>query len=330
MNPKIAIGEKDKPSLRYGVIGVGSVGLTIAAHLAQAGHDVSLNCRKERVRDNLMDYPVAVSGKLSAEADIHQVYIDLDRFLADKPNVIMLCVKGYASPGLLNDIEQAGLPEDAVIVSCQNGIDVENQIVRVFGEDRTLRMILNMGCSLIDTNNVEVHFAMAHYLSPTLGGDRGLADIIAKHLSVAGFETEVREDYRTLAFKKAILNVALGAPSSLTRMTMKEVMEEPGLYSMAAALVREGIEVGRGLGLDIEWEYFNEAMAYLSKGGSHKPSLLMDIEEGKRTENEYHCGNMLRYAKDLGIELSVVDTTYCLIKALEKKVRRARLKDIAA
>lgn len=320
--------KKDKSGLRYGVIGVGSVGLTIAAHLAQAGHAISLYCRQERVRDNIQDYPVAVTGKLSAEADIENVYIDLDRFLADKPNVILLCVKGYASPGLLNDIEQAGLPEDAVIVCCQNGIDVEKQCVRVFGPERTLRMVLNMGCSLDDTNNVIVHFAMTHFLSPTLDGNRERADIIAKDLSVAGFETEVREDYRTLAFKKAILNIALGAPSSLTRMTMKEVMEEPGLYSMAAALIREGIEVGRGLGLDIEWEYLNEALAYLSKGGHHKPSILVDIEEGRRTENEYHCGNLLRYAKDLNIEVSVVDTTYCLIKALEKKVRRARLRDI--
>jgi ketopantoate reductase len=54
----------------------------------------------------------------------------------------------------------------------------------------------------------------------------------------------------------------------------------------------------------------------------------MDIEEGKRTENEYHCGNLMRYAKDLGIEVSVVDTIYCLLKALEKTVRRARLREM--
>ncbi len=126
--------------------------MTIAAHLAQSGKPVSVYCRKERVRDNIKDYPVAVSGKLNAEADIDKVYIDLDRFLADEPNVIMLCVKGYASPGLLTDIEMAGLPGDAVLVSCQNGIDVEKQVSRVFGKERTLRMILNMGCSLHDTN----------------------------------------------------------------------------------------------------------------------------------------------------------------------------------
>lgn len=318
----------DSGKLRYGVIGVGSVGLTIAAHLAQAGHNVSLYCRRERVCDNIKDYPVAVSGELNAEADIDRVYVDLDRFLADQPNVIMLCVKGYATPALLSDIEMAGLPGNAVLVSCQNGIDVENQISRVFGKERTLRMVLNMGCNLHDTNKAIVHFSMAHFLSPALDGSTERAEQIARHLSEAGFETHVRKDYQTLAFKKAILNIALGSCSALTRMTMSEVMEEPGLYSMAAALIREGIEVGQGLGLDIDWEYLNEAMEYLSKGGSHKPSILMDIEEGKRTENEYHCGNLLRHAKDLGIEVSVVDTTYCLIKALEKTVRRSRLRDV--
>jgi hypothetical protein len=36
----------------------------------------------------------------------------------------------------------------------------------------------------------------------------------------------------------------------------------------------------------------------------------------------------MRYAKDLGIEVSVVDTIYCLLKALEKTVRRARLREM--
>ena len=210
----------DRPATRYGVIGVGGVGLTIAAHLAQEGQQVSLYCRQERVRDNIQDYPISVSGILNAEAQIEEVYIDLDRFLADAPNVIMLCVKGYSSPGLLSDIEQAGLPEDAVIVSCQNGIDVENQIVRVFGKERTLRMILNLGCSLADTNKVMSTFAMTQFLSPALDGNSEKAEIIARHLTEAGFDTVVREDYRSLAFKKAILNIALGAPSALTRMTM--------------------------------------------------------------------------------------------------------------
>lgn len=318
----------DRTSLRYGVVGVGSVGLTIAAHLAQADHEVSVYCRQERVRDNIMDYPVAVTGKLKAEAKIDRVYIDLDRFLADKPDVIMLCVKGYATPGLLNDIEMAGLPDDVMLVCCQNGIDVENQVVRVFGKKRTLRMVLNMGCNLHDTNNVVVHFAMPHFLSPAMDGNSEVAKIIARHLTEVGFVTEMREDYRALAFKKAILNIALGAPSALTRMTMQEVMEEPGLYNIAASLVREGIAVAQGLGLDIGDNYFDEAMEYLSRGGSHKPSILMDIEEGKRTENEYHCGNLLRNAKYVGVEVPVASTIYCLIKALEKTVRRARLREI--
>ena len=318
----------DKTALRYGVVGVGSVGLTIAAHLAQADHEVSVFCRQERVRDNIMDYPLAVTGKLNAEAKIDKVYIDLDRFLADKPDVIMLCVKGYATPGLLNDIEMAGLPDDVLLICCQNGIDVENQVVRVFGKKRTLRMVLNMGCNLHDTNNVVVHFARPHFLSPALDGNSEYAKIIARHLTEVGFETEMREDYRALAFKKAILNIALGSPSALTRMTMSQVMEEPGLYNITAALVREGIAVAQGLDLDIGDEFFDEAMEYLAGGGSHKPSILMDIEEGKRTENEYHCGNLLRNAKYLGIEVPVANTIYCLIKALEKTVRRARLRDI--
>ncbi len=249
-------------------------------------------------------------------------------FVAGQPDVILICVKSCSSRALLMGLGATRLPAEVVIVSCQNGLDVEEQIAEVFGSDRGIRMVLNMGCNLHDTNNVVVHFALPHFLSPTMDGNSEVAKIIAGHLTEVGFATEMREDYRALAFKKAILNIALGAPSALTRMTMQEVMEEPGLYNIAASLVREGIAVAQGLGLGIGDEYFDEAMDYLSKGGSHKPSILVDIEEGKRTENEYHCGNLLRNAKYVGVEVPVASTIYCLIKALEKTVRRARLRDI--
>ena len=35
---------------------------------------------------------------------------------------------------------------------------------------------------------------------------------------------------------------------------------------------------------------------YLDQGGEHRPSILVDVDKGKVTENEFHCGELARLA----------------------------------
>jgi len=107
-------------------------------------------------------------------------------------------------------------------------------------------------------------------------------------------------------------------------MTMSDVMSEPELYRMMAQIVREGIEIGHALGLQVDDDYHEQAMAYLSKGGNHKPSILLDIERCRPTENEYHCGKMFRWAEALEIDAPVTQSIYYLLKNLERSLRKGK------
>jgi 2-dehydropantoate 2-reductase len=309
----------------FGVIGMGPVGTTLSAALSVAGHRVSFLCRDPDRCETLLEKPVRIVGAYKQKVQLKEGHTEMPPFVAGQPDVILICVKSCSSRALLMGLGATRLPAEVVIVSCQNGLDVEEQIAEVFGSDRGIRMVLNMGCSISSPDTVTVAFRMPHYLGCLAGCDPAVGEALVAAFNKGGFDTKYIEDYRSQAYKKAILNASLGSVSALTRMTMSDAMNEPELYRMMAQIVREGIEIGCALGLEIDDDYQEQAMAYLSKGGNHKPSILLDIERCRPTENEYHCGKMFRWSEALNIDAPVTQSTYYLLKNLERSLRRSRL-----
>jgi 2-dehydropantoate 2-reductase len=304
-------------NLHYAVIGTGPVGRVLAAHLYKSGHQVSVLCQFEEQKHQLDEHPIIVSGALHAEERLHNIYTDLGQLLSTKPDVVLICTKNVDSEGLLEEIKSYHPSEEMLFVSCQNGLDVEGQVVKLFGPGRALRMVLNMGCGMVDESEIRVSFSMRHFISDVATVNPYLIQQIAKDLSSANFLTETDEFYRVSVFKKALLNASLGSICALTRQTMAFVMGQPDLRKMVRQMLDEGIRIANAMDVPIGDEFIEQAMTYLDSGGEHKPSILIDIEKGRKTENEYHCGKLVEYAKKYGVDVTVTPVVYSLIKTLE-------------
>jgi 2-dehydropantoate 2-reductase len=306
-------------SLHYGIIGMGPIGSVLAAHLHKAGLKVSAYCPFTEKFNLLKDAPIRVRGGLTAEARIGQVYADLGDFLGGKPDVILLATKSSDSPAVIEQICKHKLDHKVVFVSCQNGLDVEEQVSSVFGKNRALRLVLNLGCRQERENDVFVGFCYASFLSDIATHGPVSADFIAEDFNAGGFEVELKKDYRTEVFKKVILNSALSPVCAILGVTMRAAMEDIGSVGIVKQLVEESIKLAIAAGAKISHGFFDEAMEYLSKGGDHKPSMLLDIEQHRKTENDDHAGRLLRLADELGIKMPVTETIYRLMMALENR-----------
>lgn len=305
--------------MHYGIVGFGPVGALFAAHLAQAGHKVSVSCRNTYKCEYLLKHKLKVSGELQTETQLTDVFTDMEQFVRAEPDVILICTKSCYSEEILRQIKAYGPREETVLVSCQNGIDVEEQITEIFGPDRALRMVLNFGVNFISRTEIQVAWSFEHYLSEkeNMGS---VCRQICDDLNQAGLKVELVKNYKEEAFKKAILNSALGSVCALTHMTMGEAMEEAEMLRLVREFVRESIEVAEASGYALGESWLDTAIDYLSKGGNHKPSILVDIEKGRMTENEAHCGQLFRRAEELGIQVPVIQTTYYFMKNLERTV----------
>lgn len=304
--------------MHYGVVGLGPVGAMFAAHLKQAGHRVSCLDQVTHKLEILRRQPLHITGQKEATAHLDELFSDMGEFVATQPDVVLFCTKSCTTKDVARQLRAHGIKDSTMFVSCQNGLDVEEILAEVFGSERTLRMVLNFGVQFVNRTDVFVAFCYDQYLSKKKEC-HPLDEKIAAEMSEAGLSVQLVDNYKEEVFKKAILNSALGSVCALTRMTMKQVMEEPELVRLVRELLREAIQVGETQGYDLK-TFFEPAMSYLAKGGDHKPSMLMDIERAHVTENEFHCGQMFRYAEEKSLEVPVIQTIYYLIKNLERAI----------
>ena len=310
--------------MHYGVIGMGPVGATFAALLNAGGHRVSVLDGNLHRAELFRKKPLKVGGFYQAETQLKEVYTTFQDFAAADPSVVLMAVKTHTLPDIVSRIKNSPL-HDKAIVSCQNGIDSELEIAEVLGDDHAFRMILNFGVTYSTTHEVNVTFLNEpHFLSSVSPSQEALASEICADLNKAGMKVEFVKDLKGEIFKKAILNTSLGSVCALTRMTMAEVMSEAELKTMVTEIIKEGISVCRAYDIDVTPDFLERAVAYLSKGGNHKPSMLVDIETGRQTEVRHLAGKLFEYAQRREIPVPVTQSVFYLIKSLEKSVMLRR------
>ncbi len=284
-------------STHYGVIGCGLVGRVFAGLLRQAGHRVTVLCHSQQTQQILLRRPLVVRGKMSAYAELKEVLLETAEFVRAQPDVVLICTKSGDTQHVLKSVREHGPKPGMLFVSCQNGIDTEQVIAGEFGADRALRIVLNMGCDLSCGSEVLVTFNTVHVLSRPPQVDPERVDQIARDLQEAGFPVEVSEGWRTEVFKKALLNSSLGSLCAVTRHCMGCVMGQPEARAMVEDIIREGMGICQAEGIELPADFLSSAMGYLDQGGEHRPSILVDVEKGKTTENEFHCGELARLAR---------------------------------
>ncbi len=301
----------------YGVIGTGPVGRVFAGVLGQAGHRVTVLCHRTQTQHLLRHRPVVVKGEVEAYAELEEVLLEAADFVRAGPEVVLICTKSIDTEHVLKTLLEHDSMDNTLFVSCQNGIGTEQVIARRVGPERALRIVLNMGCDVSCGNEVVVTFQTRHVLSKPAAVDAGRVEQIAADLNQGGFPVETRENWCDEVFKKALLNSSLGSLCAITRHCMSCVMDQPESRGIVEDMLREGIDICRAEGIKLPDEYLEQAMEYLDHGGEHRPSILVDVDKGKVTENEFHAAELARLARKHGIEAPTIDFVDKVLRCTE-------------
>ncbi len=131
--------------MRFLIWGTGAIGGTMGAHLAHAGHDVTVvDCDRDHV-SAIQREGLRVEGPI-AELTVHVPAYTPDT-LTGEWNTIILATKAQhtqdAAVALLPHLEQ-----DGCVISAQNGLN-ELAIASVVGQPRTVGAFVNFGADYI-------------------------------------------------------------------------------------------------------------------------------------------------------------------------------------
>ncbi len=303
----------------FAVIGAGPVGCIVAAFLSKGGYDVTLCDVIPELIAPAADPGVIIEGAENFQQIVPKTCQSIDDLAQDPPDVIFICVKANATPLIASAIE--GFKKDGLyVVSWQNGIDTELELSKSLGRAPVLRAVVNFGCGLVKPGHVKMPFHHPpHFIQELDPAGRPAAEGIADALARSGLATERTDDIISMVWRKSILNACMNPVCAVTGLTMYQAMNDPIVFGIVDALIKECVKVARANEISLGWDFYPYAIDYMGTAGNHKPSMLMDIENKRRTEVDFINGKFVEYGHQAGIETPYNNTLRSLVKAIEPK-----------
>lgn len=320
--------------MRVVILGAGGVGSVIAAYMARAGYDVVMIARPGHVA------AVQRSGLQLRGLDDFQVQVPAltDAATLYEADILLILVK-------TKDMERslAGVAHMRVggVASLQNGVVKNEQIARVFGQEKVIGSTTMIGATLVRDGEVEYTLD-----GVTFFGDPGTQQaervkFIVDAFVRSGLKAAAAKDIVSVEWTKQAFQNPFAPLTAITRLPVHLVWSSPQLAAISVHMFREVAAVARAKGVALSehpaWSLFDmklmrdapfdDAVRKLvevgrqvtASGRTHIiPSMLQDVLAGKQTEIEETVGYVYKEGTRLGIPVSYTEVAYRTVKAIEE------------
>lgn len=304
------------------IIGAGPVGGILAAHLCTSGHTVLLADNWKEHIERIRAGGLHISGREEMLVYPQHLYDSVATLGDIMPEFVFFCTKGHVLDDVLSEMSDALKKSSAVFISAQNGLDTEEIITRYIERRRVLRAVISYaGVPMGPGEIYETFFNPPNYVGWLEESGEKPAREAAAFVSACGLEMEATAEIKKFVWKKSILNSCTMAIAALTGMNIKETLEFPPTRRLVELLLNEGISIAASLGYDYGSDFFEMAMDFNTRAGPHRPSMLVDLENGRKTENPLLIRRIAEYADQQGVPAPVHRTMANLIDALEMRRR---------
>ena len=298
------------------IVGSGAIGGFYGGLLAKAGAQVSVVCRSDY--DHVKQHGIQIDSALLGQWHFQPQQILLNS--GDYQGTIdylILCTKVTA------DIDRAALLKPAVskntvIVFIQNGIDIEDEIVRAFPENEIISGLAFICCNRVASGIIK-HLA---YGRLTLGNLPVGITTKAEHLQQlflsAGIETVCSENIIADRWRKCIWNAPFNPLSvlsgGLATLTMLEQQE-----NFIRRIMQEVYDIASALGLKLPEDIIDTNIANTYAMPPYKTSMLLDFERHHAMETEAILGNTVRAGHRAGVSCPTLEALYALMQLIQIK-----------
>ncbi len=312
--------------MRVLVYGAGAVGGYLGAKLSLGGHDVTLITRQftaETINASglaLTEVDSRVVSRPRAMGSVAQAFAD-DQ---DDYDLIIMSMKSYDLRSALDPLV-AFCPEPPPIIAVQNGIDVEQPLIKQYGAERIIAGSLTTPIQKETLNSLVVaRTDRGLGLSPT--NPRQNIKQWVNLFKAAGVDTVKVSSYQSMRWSKALLNIVGNASSAILNRSPDIVYKSAAMFDLEVRMLRETLAVMEKLNLKISNLPGSPARqlsvavkrmpvallkplmtSIVSKGrGGKMPSFHIDLASGKgQSEVIYHNGAIARAGKAAGVPTPV-------------------------
>ncbi|KAJ4319756.1 hypothetical protein N0V94_003723 [Neodidymelliopsis sp. IMI 364377] len=235
---------------------------------------------------------------------------------------IVVCSK--AIPGTVPKlIAPAVTPEHTTIVLLQNGIGIEEEYREVFPSNPIVSTVLyfpvtQRPAGVITHGEIERLEIGAYPSSAPAQHAKAFTQLIQS----AGATAIFHDDVQLIRWTKLLINASWNPVCALAFSKDTAVLEScdeaPGVIEAVMLEIRD---IAAAYGYDITPEKvafeLGRSKARIPIKAGIEPSMLQDVQSGRRTEVEAIVGNLVRMGKTKGVKCDRLELLYVLAKTLD-------------
>jgi 2-dehydropantoate 2-reductase len=286
--------------MKIAVMGAGGVGGYFGAKLAASGEEVHFIARGahlEAIQNNGLQI-------YSANGDIllKPAHATSNPAAVGPVDLVIIAVKLWSTEQALRDAAPM-VGFRTAVVSFQNGVVAVDAIADAYGKQRTLGGVAQIA-ALIEKPGVIRHSGtMAVLIVGELDGEpsvrtKAFVDACTK----AGIQARVSDDIEKALWEKYVGLVALSGMTSLTRLPLGPIREDPDTRALAQQLMSEVVAVGKAKGVRLDSDLVDRVLRHVDGLPRQMvASMLGDLERGNRLELPWLSGGVVQMGKELSV-----------------------------
>ncbi|MGP3667417.1 MAG: ketopantoate reductase family protein [Candidatus Bathyarchaeota archaeon] len=299
------------------VMGAGSIGSLFAGLLASNGeNDVTIVAREEHVKA-IKSYGLKMEGLVEKVVKSIRAETSIQPLIKEAWDLILLTVKAY-------DVSEASkqvcplIRKKTMVLCLQNGIGVEDEVLKMIGEANIIRGVTFCGAFLEKPGVVvSTGFGKTFLGGLSRKSHDGVAGV-AKNLKDSGFQVEISDNIGSVVWTKTLVNAGINPFGTLTGMRNGELLEYADLKQLIAETVLEGVKVADKLKIRLQEDPVELTFKTAKDTAENFNSMLQDIKRGRKTEIDYINGAISRLGISTGVPTPLNTLLTFLIKMLEK------------
>jgi 2-dehydropantoate 2-reductase len=286
------------------ILGAGAIGSLFGALIQLAGFRVHYVARRKQL-EALRKRGLTLTGLVNAnlKVDVSEEAQDAD--------LTIVAVKAYDTENAAKTLSDV---EPGIVFTIQNGLGNVEILSKHF--ERVVGGVTTYGANVAAPGVINFAGRGVVYA----GNDGHIskdARFVVDVLKRAGFDCELVDDISFRIWSKAIVNAAINPLTAICRVRNGKIVEVEEIWEIAQAVIREGAMVMKKMGMP-EVDFVEIVKEVALKTSQNRSSMLQDIENGKRTEIDFINGEIVKKAKEFGLESPVNELLVKLVKGVEK------------
>lgn len=308
------------------VFGAGAIGSAFGGFLS-GRHDVTLLGRKPHI-DAIRRRGLKVTGIWGRHTfRFRELVTDIRSLDRSQPFDLILCaVKSHGTSRAAGLIQKIMTPSTCV-VSLQNGLGNIESLCEKIPVKQVLAGRVIFGVELHGPGRIHVSVIAQPTAIGEITGGRVTQRVkmIVRALNTSKLPSVATPDVRGLLWLKVIYNAALNPLASLMRSHYGKLGENEGARETMNAVIDEIYQVARKakVRLDPSTAGAYKKIFYaklLPRTYDHHPSMLQDLQKGKRTEIDSLNGRIVKLGRQHGVPVPV---NACLTRAIKRMEKHA-------